>query len=207
MNIENIHIGFTAKNYKHMCEVLGEEIKTAGGAKKSQLKKWASYFEFKKDGNKIIVTDIFHEQRELSRGGNFKHGLSGHRLYSIWKGMKDRCCNTKSPNYQYYGERGILICDEWLNEDCGFINFYNWSLENGYDDNLTIDRKNNDGNYEPSNCRWTTMLVQIHNRRIPKKKLKNIKENLDQSKYIKYLETEIINLNRNDIIENYRGEK
>jgi|GEM_PF-3360019 len=71
MNIENIHNGFVAKNYKHMCKVLGEEIKTAGGAKKSQLKKWASYFEFKKDGNKLVVTDIFHEQKELSRGGNF----------------------------------------------------------------------------------------------------------------------------------------
>lgn len=96
------------------------------------------------------------------------HGLSKHRLYEIYNGMKKRCLNGNDENYKYYGGRGISICNEWLGEN-GFINFYNWSLENGYDEKLTIDRKNVDGNYEPKNCRWSTMKEQVINRRKDRK--------------------------------------
>ena len=75
--------------------------------------------------------------------------------------MRHRCNNDKN---EHYGGRGIKICDEWLGTE-GLINFYNWAMANGYQDDLTIDRINNNGNYEPDNCRWTTMKVQNNNKR------------------------------------------
>ena len=88
---------------------------------------------------------------------NFKHGYSKTRLYSIWKDMNKRCRHHKD-----YKGRGINVCKNW--ED-NFLNFRQWSLENGYKDNLSIDRIDNDGNYEPSNCRWTDKFTQAQNKR------------------------------------------
>ena len=76
--------------------------------------------------------------------------------------MKTRCYNSKSPSFKNYGARGIAICDEWKNS---FEAFRDWAMANGYADNLTIDRTNNDGNYEPSNCRWVDNTEQVRNRR------------------------------------------
>ena len=94
-----------------------------------------------------------------------KHGKRNTRIYGIYQKMKQRCYNKNNSNYIRYGARGIKICDEWLDKENGFINFYNWSMRNGYTDKLTIDRINNDGNYEPSNCRWVTNKIQSNNRR------------------------------------------
>lgn len=91
--------------------------------------------------------------------GKPKHGMSHSRIYQIWSDMKQRCLNSKHKWYQSYGGRGITICDEWID----FLPFYNWAIENGYSDDLTIDRINNDGNYCPNNCRWATHKQQVHN--------------------------------------------
>jgi hypothetical protein len=89
-----------------------------------------------------------------------KEKSNSKRKTSMWL---CRCYYTKNKKYKNYGERGIKICDEWLGEN-GFNNFKAWSLSNGYKENLTIDRKNVNGNYEPSNCRWITNKEQQNNR-------------------------------------------
>lgn len=81
------------------------------------------------------------------------------RLYNIWSNMKQRCGNPKNKNYRYYGERGISVCSEWQK----FESFYYWAMNSGYKDGLTIERKDNDGNYEPSNCEWITKERQHRN--------------------------------------------
>ena len=95
---------------------------------------------------------------------NITHGLGTTRLYVIWAGIKDRTLNPKYKHYNDYGGRGITICDEWLDVQ----NFYNWAILNGYSEELSIDRIDNDGNYEPSNCRWATRTIQSRNQRIQK---------------------------------------
>lgn len=91
-----------------------------------------------------------------------KHGQWDHPLYNTWNLMKQRCYNIKSESYKDYGERGIRICDEWLKDVNCFIL---WSDNNNWKKGLQIDRINNNGNYEPSNCRWTTTKVQTRNYR------------------------------------------
>ena len=82
------------------------------------------------------------------------------RLYIIWNSAKERCFCPNSTSYKWYGLRGISMCDEWRND---FMSFYKWSIENGYSDDLTLDRINSKGNYEPSNCRWATYKEQANN--------------------------------------------
>ena len=94
-----------------------------------------------------------------------KHGLYKSKLYRIWRNIKDRVLNPKKERYINYGGRGITICEEWKND---FMSFYIWAMENGYSDELSIDRIDNDGNYCPENCRWTTPTIQSRNQRIQK---------------------------------------
>lgn len=89
------------------------------------------------------------------------NGLSKTRLYKIYRHLINRCNYKKDINYKNYGGRGITVYQDWQDD---FMNFYNWALENGYQDNLTIDRIDVNGNYEPTNCRWVTMKIQQNNR-------------------------------------------
>jgi hypothetical protein len=94
---------------------------------------------------------------------NTKHGWFGTKLYQTWANMKRRCFNKNDKNFSRWGGRGITVCDEWME----FVLFKDWALSNGYDESLSIDRIDNNGNYEPSNCRWTTRAVQSRNQNKP----------------------------------------
>ena len=91
---------------------------------------------------------------------NVTHGMTKTRIYKRWTGIKNRCQNPHSKDYKNYGGRGISVCDEWQE----FIPFYDWAVSNGYRDDLTIDRIDVNGNYEPSNCRWVTTKEQNGNK-------------------------------------------
>lgn len=90
-----------------------------------------------------------------------KHGLANSRIYGIWCDIKTRCKNPKHIRHNYYYDKGINICDEWTNN---FENFYNWALENGYKESLSIDRIDVNGNYCPENCRWVNNKIQSNNK-------------------------------------------
>ena len=98
---------------------------------------------------KLITRSTTHNQRHT-------------KLYEVWKTMKQRCSNPNNIGYHNYGGRGIKVCDEWKNS---YQVFYEWSMNNGYKEGLSIDRINNNGNYEPSNCRWADKFTQCNNTR------------------------------------------
>ena len=124
----------------HRCGLCGKEFK-------------ASIYNVKKS---ITKSCGCLKEKVSKEGTNIKHRLTHTRLYRIWGHIKSRTLNSKNKHYINYGGRGISICEEWKND---FMSFYNWAMSNGYSDELTIDRIDNDGNYEPSNCRWTTQLI------------------------------------------------
>ena len=107
--------------------------------------------------------DVGKKAKSCSSHKNMKHGgfHNKEKLYKIWNAMKKRCFTYKN---KYYGAKGITICNEWLNKENGFINFRNWALSNGYKEGLLIDRFNPNGNYEPSNCRFLTILESNRNK-------------------------------------------
>jgi len=101
-------------------------------------------------------------RRELILKSNFRHGYRKHALYTVWLNCKARCYYPKHKSYKNYGGRGITVCTEWRNDSAAFIE---WALTNGWKKGLTIDRRNNDGNYTPQNCRFVSRYTQSNNSR------------------------------------------
>ena len=131
------------------------------------------------------------------------HNLTGTKLYEKWKSIKSRCFNQNHDRYKDYGGRGITVCEEWLNPE----NFVKWALENGYQEGLTIERVNVNGNYEPNNCIWITSQEQYYNKINTRKVIYNNNEyclaeilnKLDLKTYYKKIEYIIKRENIKDI--------
>lgn len=98
---------------------------------------------------------------KAARKPRLTHGQSSSRLYNIWCLMRKRCSDPDSKDYSRYGGRGITVCAAWTD----YLAFHSWAIGNGYADYLTLDRRSNEGNYEPSNCRWESRTTQNRNRR------------------------------------------
>ena len=118
--------------------------------------------ECTKCGKQKEVRADVKQTTDYCRGCSSKtHGMTKSRLYNIWSNMKSRCNNPTNNRYQYYGGKGITVCDAWLNS---FESFAEWANTNGYSEALSIDRINVNGNYEPSNCRWADSFTQAVNK-------------------------------------------
>lgn len=152
-------------------KLVGEKFGRLTVVKEAESHGW-SYFYCKCDcGNEIIVKGTFLKtgktkscgclQKEKARDRLKKHGLSRGRIYRIWNAMNTRCNNPHINQHKDYHDRGISVCAEWKN----FKDFYNWAINNGYRDDLSIDRIDNDSGYSPENCRWATPKIQNRNSR------------------------------------------
>ena len=98
---------------------------------------------------------------ETKQGRNATHGLRKHDLYKTWLNIKSRCYNSNNSHYKYYGKKGIGMCDDWRNN---FKSFYDWAINNGWKRGLSIERIDNNKQYEPENCKWIDMDKQSQNR-------------------------------------------
>lgn len=101
------------------------------------------------------------QKYQARKGINKTHGMTGTRLYREWRNMLNRCVSTKEKNKKHYLDKGITVCEEWKSN---FESFHKWAMDNGYNDNLTLDRINNNLGYSPDNCRWATLKEQCGNR-------------------------------------------
>ena len=158
---------------KPMIDLTGQRFGRLLVIRRDESRKKAAYWLCKCDcGNEKVVQGChlrsgatvscgcFHD--ESARKCKTKHGMSYSRLYRTWESMRDRCSRENQKGYVNYGGRGISVCPEWRDS---FEAFYEWAMATGYRDDLTLDRIEVNGNYEPSNCRWIKNKDQQNNRR------------------------------------------
>ena len=140
--------------------------------KKGMIESWGEFYC--EACKRVVEKTLGNGTRQNYCGCTF--GQTKTKIYSCWECMKQRCLNPNATNYPNYGGRGITICNEWLE----FIPFRDWALNNGYQEGLEIDRRDTNGNYEPSNCRWVTRTEN-------KLKQRRIKLNLEKANEIREL--------------------
>lgn len=149
-------------------------LEDVGRDEKSKARLWRCKCQC---GNEVVVRSINLRsgnskscgclKSDLVSRRNFKHGLSTDelgretRLYRIWQRMRQRCSDHNCTDFADYGGRGIKVCDDWEN----YKAFHDWAYGNGYQDHLSIDREDCNGNYEPGNCRWASSIDQARNTR------------------------------------------
>ena len=145
------------------------------------------------------------QQTDSGKGGEtvLKRGYSkrNKRLYKVWQGIRQRCNNPNDKDYEAYGGRGIRVCDEWNNSSAAFVA---WALENGYKENLSIDRIDVNSGYSPENCRWATWTQQARNKRMGKINSTGVVGvHMDRGKYraIIYVNNKKVDLGRHDTLE------
>lgn len=147
-------LSYDLKNKKYLCKEKGKEIELLPI---QVVRKLVWYF---KNYEKYIERD--NMIKELGCSSMEDYNKKSIRLHHLLFLIKSRCYDKKCWAYPYYGERGIKVCQEWLENSKSFIR---WSLLNGYKEDLQIDRINNDGDYSPNNCRWVTQLENANNKR------------------------------------------
>lgn len=131
------------------------------------------------------------------------------RIYKIWQGLRQRCNNPNDKSYKAYGGRGIKVCEEWDKDSAAFVR---WALENGYADNLSIDRIDVDGDYCPENCHWATPTEQSRNKRVQKSSktgINGVHYEPERHKYraVIYIANKRIDLGRYETIEQAAEER
>jgi len=114
------------------------------------------------DGLKTQCKECYCKNQMKHSKNTDRHITECHPTYHVWESMKARCDNPNEKGYKNYGGRGITVCEVWRNS---FEEFEKWAIASGYLKGLTLDRRDNDGDYEPDNCRWVSWLVQAHNKR------------------------------------------
>ena len=151
--IERVYNGRKDAHWRCKCDCGKEVITSTGHLKDGHTKSCGCY------------------SRSLLKETATKHGQYKTRLYNVWWSIYTRCYVKSSNRYKQYGDKGIIMCDEWKND---FMTFYNWSMENGYKEDIdkngrnqiSIDRIDNNGNYETNNCRWVDRKTQANNKSI-----------------------------------------